>query len=83
MNRYHIYTRETGADRETLHVAVDSNPHAIVKALRAKTRRLKRSIFEAGARRYTIPAYESVKLIDTETETEIAIAPETETPTPV
>lgn len=63
-SRYSIMVQEYQSDHETELLRCDSNPEPIVRALKAKTLRAERSIFEKGRRTYKIPKYVSVRVVD-------------------
>lgn len=62
--RYSIWVREHGSDHDVELMQLDTNPGPIVQGLRAKTLTIKKSIFESGRRKSTIPKYSWVRIVD-------------------
>jgi hypothetical protein len=61
--RYSIWVREVGSDHDVELMELDGDPAPIVKGLRAKTLTIKKSIFERGRRKSTMPKYSWVRVV--------------------
>ena len=62
--RFSIWVREVGSDHDVELMQLDGDPAPIVQGLRAKTLTIKKSIFESGRRKSTIPKYSWVRVVE-------------------
>jgi hypothetical protein len=62
--RWSIWVREVGSDHDVELMQLDGDPMPIVTGLRAKTLTVKKSIFESGRRKSTIPKYSWVRIVE-------------------
>jgi hypothetical protein len=62
--RYSIIVREQGSDHDVELLQVNSNPEAIVNALRKKKINMKASIFKAGPRKLQMPRYQCIRIVE-------------------
>jgi hypothetical protein len=64
--KYSIIVREHDSDHDVELLQVNGNPEAIVKALRGKKLTMRASIFKSGPRRFQIPKYSQIRIVENE-----------------